>query len=167
MNIVTAQPGPRAPARTTPAAWSCAASAGSAHAPSTHRSTSQANPAATAAQPAESPNTADSTCDHRGCNTQHRHRAGTASNTRGRPLTAHNSPVPTSHEPHRETTPLEPELVTTGGARSLDDTHRQVAATGDLSVQALADELAAYPGANAAPATNEIRRTSAPSLRRR
>ncbi len=33
---------------------------------------------------------------------------------------------------------------------------RQVAATGDLSVQALADELAAYPGANAAPATNEI-----------
>jgi hypothetical protein len=49
------------PARTTQTARSCAARAGYATAPSTCRCTSAINPAGSAARPAASPNTDDST----------------------------------------------------------------------------------------------------------
>ncbi len=53
---------------------------------------------------------------------------------------------------------MAPRIVNLGEWREhvFERLRRQVAATGDPSVQALADELAAYPGATAAPATNDI-----------
>jgi hypothetical protein len=63
-SVVTAHQPSQGPARTTPAASSSAAAVGSVTAPSTGPSTNQANPAATAHRPAESPNTADSDDHH-------------------------------------------------------------------------------------------------------
>ncbi len=53
---------------------------------------------------------------------------------------------------------MAPRIVNLGEWREhvFERLRRQVTATGDLSVQALADELAGYPGASAAPATNDI-----------
>src|SRR5947209_11855308 len=61
VNTVTRQTGHQGPARTTQTAWSCAARAGYATAPSTRRCTSAINPAGSAARPAASPNTDGST----------------------------------------------------------------------------------------------------------
>src|ERR687893_3049417 len=101
MNIVTALPGHRGHAPNTPAASCCAAPAGFAPTRST-ACTNPDNPAAPAPPPAKSPNTAGSPCDQ-------------TNNNADSELATNRNPQPG----HRQ---LGPKFMTTGGAKSLDET---------------------------------------------
>src|ERR687893_1165404 len=106
MNIVTARPGHRGHAPNTPAASCCAAPAGFAPTQST-ACTNPDNPAATAPPPAKSPNTAGSPCDQ-------------TNNNADSELATNRNPQPGHQQPG-------PKFMTTGGAKSLDETHAWLA----------------------------------------